>query len=96
MHVHVDRVACRWLIARFVDNEAEFLFVPRNQVEEIAQDTDAIPFDTPGTELGHREGRCSFESILQKSELKDAALAPMATIIHSADIAADIDKDSIA
>ena len=65
-HVHVDRVACPWLITRFIDNEAEFLFVPRNQVDEVAKETAAIPFDAPGVELGHHEGRCSFESILLK------------------------------
>ena len=95
-HVHVDRVACPWLITRFVDNEAEFLFVPKNQIEQVAKDMDAIPFDAPGVELGHHEGRCSFESILLKYELKDPALARLAQIVHAADVAEDIDKDSIA
>ena len=95
-HVHVDRVACPWLILRFVDNEAEFLFVPANQVKKVAADTGAIPFDAPDVELGHHEGRCSFESIIQKYELKDPALLRLAKIIHSADVAADIDKDPIA
>ena len=63
-HVHVDRVACPWLITRFIDNEAEFLFVPKSQVDLVAKETGAIPFDSPGVELGHHEGRCSFESIL--------------------------------
>ena len=65
-HVHVDRVACPWLIKRFVDNEAEFLFVPASQVKEVATQTGAIPFDAPEVELGHHEGRCSFESIMLK------------------------------
>ncbi len=65
-HVHVDRVACPWLITRFVDNEAEFLFAPRNQVDQVAKETGAIPFDAPGVELGHKDGRCSFESIMLK------------------------------
>lgn len=95
-HVHVDRVACPWLITRFIDNEAEFLFVPKNQIADIVQRTGAIPFDTPGVELGHQEGRCSFESILLKYDLKDAGLLRMAKIVHAADIAADIDSDPIA
>jgi hypothetical protein len=71
-HVHVDRVACPWLITRFIDNEAEFLFVPKNQIEQVSKETGAIPFDAPAVELGHHEGRCSFESILVKYDLKDA------------------------
>jgi hypothetical protein len=95
-HVHVDRVACPWLITRFIDNQAEFLFVPKNQVNRIASETDAIPFDAPDVELGHHEGRCSFESILLKYELKDPGLERMAKIVHAADVAEDIGSDSIA
>jgi len=95
-HVHVDRVACPWLIQRFVDNEAEFLFVPANQVTAAAEENDGIPFDVPEVELGHHEGRCSFESIIAKYELKDPALLRLAKIVHAADVAADIDKDPIA
>jgi hypothetical protein len=95
-HVHVDRVACPWLITRFIDNNAEFLFVPKNQVDKAAAETGTIPFDAPGVELGHHENRCSFESILQKYELKDAALARLAKIIHAADVEADLDTDPIA
>ncbi len=95
-HVHVDRVACPWLISRFVDSQAEFLFSPRSQVGPVAAETGAIPFDAPGVELGHHEGRCSFESILLKYELKDPALLRMAQIIHAADVAEDLDRDPIA
>ena len=95
-HVHVDRVACPWLITRFVDNEAEFLFVPKNQIEKVAKETGAIPFDAPGVELGHHDGRCSFESILLKYELKEAGLLRLAKIVHSADVSEDIDSDPIA
>ena len=95
-HVHVDRVACPWLILRFVDNKAEFLFVPANQVKKVTAETGAIPFDAPDVELGHHEGRCSFESIILKYELKDPALLRLAKVVHSADVAADIDKDPIA
>ena len=96
-HVHVDRVACPWLISRFIDNEAEFLFVPPSQVKKVAEQVGAIPFDAMGlTELDHHEGRCSFESIILKYELKDPALLRMAKVVHSADVAPDIDKDPIA
>ncbi|MGB8647454.1 MAG: chromate resistance protein ChrB domain-containing protein [Anaerolineae bacterium] len=95
-HVHVDRVACPWLITRFIDNEAEFLFVPRSQVEQVAANTGAIPFDAPGVELGHHDGRCSFESIMLKYDLKDPGLQRLAKIVHAADVEADIDSDPIA
>jgi hypothetical protein len=95
-HVHVDRVACPWLITRFIDNEAEFLFVPKSQVDKVAAEAGAIPFDAPGVELGHHEGRCSFESIILKYGLTDPALQRMAKIVHAADVAEDIDKDPIA
>jgi len=95
-HVHVDRVACPWLITRFVDNEAEFLFVPKNQIEKVAKETGAIPFDAPGVELGHKDGRCSFESIILKYELKDPGLLRLARIVHAADVSEDIDSDPIA
>lgn len=95
-HVHVDRVACPWLIKRFVDNQAEFLFVPSSQVKKVASDTGATPFDARDVELGHHEGRCSFESIMLKYELKDPALQRLGKIVHSADVVTDIDKDPIA
>ena len=95
-HVHVDRVACPWLILRFVDNEAEFMFVPATQVKQVASQSGAIPFDAPEVELGHHEGRCSFESIMLKYELKDPALVRLSKIVHAADVAADIDKDPLA
>lgn len=95
-HVHVDRVACPWLIARFVDNEAEFLFVPKSQIERVAAETGATPFDAPGVELGHHEGRCSFESILLKYNLTDPALQRLARIVHAADVSDDIDTDPLA
>jgi hypothetical protein len=95
-HVHVDRVACPWLITRFIDSEAEFIFVPKNRVDPVAAETGAIPFDAPGVELGHKDGRCSFESIILKYELKDPALLRMAKIVHSADVAEDMGQDPIA
>ena len=84
-HVHVDRVACPWLIKRFVDSQAEFLFVPANMVDEIAKKEGAIPFDAPGVELGHKDGKCSFEAIIGKYALKDKALLRLAKIVSAAD-----------
>ena len=95
-HVHVDRVACPWLITRFIDNQAEFLFVPRSQIDRVAAETGAIPFDAPGAELGHHEGRCSFESIILKYDLQDPALLRMAKVVHAADVSEDIDSDPLA
>src|SRR5512142_3401235 len=96
-HVHVDRVACPWLISRFIDSEAEFLFVPKSDVERVVKETGAIPFDVGGTvELDHHEGRCSFESIVLKYGLKDPGLLRLAQIVHSADVSEDIDKEPIA
>ncbi len=77
-HVHVDRVACPWLIRRFVDSAAEFIFVPKSQVKEVAEREGAIPFDAPGVELGHHDGKCSFETIIEKYELNDKALLRLA------------------
>ncbi len=95
-HVHVDRVACPWLITRFIDNEAEFLFVPSSEVERVVKETGAIPFDASVGELGHHEGRCSFESIILKYGLKEPGLLRLAKIVHAADVVADIDTDPLA
>ncbi|MCX6844193.1 MAG: chromate resistance protein [candidate division WOR-3 bacterium] len=84
-HVHVDRVACPWLIARFVDSEAEFLFVAADSVLEAADREGAIPFDAKEVELGHQDGHCSFVSIIEKYGLKDPALLAMAEVINAAD-----------
>lgn len=89
-HVKVDRVACPWLIRKFVDPEAEFLFVPADRVMEVARQQDAIPFDVPGAELGHHEGRCSFEAIVTKYEIADPAIHMLAQIVHGADVANDL------
>ena len=84
-HVHVDRVACPWLIRRFVDSEAEFLFVPKSEVEKTAKAVGAVPFDAPGAELGHRGEKCSFDAVIEKYGLKDKALLRMAQIVRAAD-----------
>jgi hypothetical protein len=84
-HVHVDRVACPWLITRFIDSDAEFLFAPKTEIERIVKETGAIPFDAPGVELGHKDGRCSFESIIQKYDLKSRTVA-WQKIVHAMDV----------
>jgi hypothetical protein len=85
----VDRIACPWLIRRFIDPDAEFLYVDPKEVSNVK---DAIPYDVEGVELGHVDGRCSFESILLKYGLNDAALQRMAKIVHAADVEADLDS----
>ncbi|MFH1103554.1 MAG: chromate resistance protein ChrB domain-containing protein [Actinomycetota bacterium] len=84
-HVHVDRVACPWLISRFIDSEAEFLFVAPSQVATIAEEEDAIPFDTPGVALNHRGDLCTFDLLIEEYGLKDPALLRMARIVNAAD-----------
>ncbi len=84
--VKVDRVACPWLIKKFVDSEAEFLFVPADQVIDIAQREDAIPYDVQGVELGHHGKECSFEAILKTYNLTDnLALVLLGKIVNGAD-----------
>ena len=95
-HVHVDRVACPWLISRFVDSDAEILFVPKSQIKQVVEETGAIPFDAPGVELGHHDGKCSFETIIEHFGLTDKALLRLAQIVHSADVRADHDADPVA
>jgi len=84
-HVHVDRVACPWLITRFVDSDAEFFFVAISEVEATVKRDGAIPFDAPGVELGHHGDRCSFDAIVSKYGLKDKALLRLAKIVNAAD-----------
>jgi len=84
-HVHVDRVACPWLIRKFVDPKAEFIFVPVEKIEETVKKEGAIPFDAPGVELGHKEDKCSFDAIIEKYHLEDEALQELAKIVRAAD-----------
>ena len=84
-HVHVDRVACPWLIRKFVDPDAEFIFVPVEKIEETVREKGAIPFDAPGVELGHKGDKCSFDAIIEKYHLKDEALQKLAKIVRAAD-----------
>src|SRR5213080_4092230 len=85
----VDRIACPWLITKFVDPKSEFLLVPREKVLDVAKEQNAIPYDSPGAELHHyKEGgdeRCSFDAIIKKYKLTDRALLDMAEIVRAAD-----------
>ena len=81
----VDRVACPWLIKKFVDRQAEFLYVPPEQVMEVAKREGAIPFDVANVELGHEGQYCSFDAIIKKYKLTDRALQRLALIVRGAD-----------
>ena len=81
----VDRIACPWLIKRFVDQEAEFLYAPGDQVLATAEREGAIPFDVPGVELGHHGPECSFDAIVRKYNLTDPVLEQLALIVRGAD-----------
>ncbi|MDX2221554.1 MAG: chromate resistance protein [Rhodospirillaceae bacterium] len=81
----IDRIACPWLVIRFIDSAPEFLFVPTDQVMDVARDTGAIPFDVPGVELSHAGADCSFDAFLKRYDLTDPALAALAVIVRGAD-----------
>ena len=84
-HAKVDRIACAWLIKRFIDPNAEILYVPRDEVVRVAESNGALPFDIPGVELGHHGALCSFDAFLKKYNLTDPALARLAEIVRGAD-----------
>jgi hypothetical protein len=90
-NANVDRIACPWLCRKFVDVDAEFIYVPVDEVAAVAERDGAIPYDVKDVELGHVDGRCSFESIMVKYGLDDPGLALLAKIVHGADVAADRD-----
>ena len=81
----IDRIACPWLIARFIDRRPEFLYVPAPEVMSVARETGAIPYDVPGVELTHAGELCSFDAFLKKYGLDDPALARLAVIVRGAD-----------
>lgn len=81
----IDRIACPWLVARFIDKAPEFLFVPAADVMRVAQRTGAVPYDVSGVELTHVGERCSFDAFLLKYSLSDPALQQLATIVRGAD-----------
>lgn len=92
-----DRIACPWLIRRFIDPEADIRYVPADEVLERATEEGARTFDAPGAEFTHRDNKCSFEVLVDEFELaqSDPALARLAKIVHAADIAADRDSDPL-
>ena len=81
----IDRIACPWLIARFIDRNPEFLYVPRDEVLKVAATTGAIPYDVPGVELTHVGELCSFDAFLKNYALGEPALAELALIVRAAD-----------
>jgi len=91
-HVHVDRTAIPWMVKRFIDPKAEFLFVPVEKIDEVVKKENAIPYDAPGVELGHKGEKCSFDAIIEKYKLTDPALLGVAKIVRGA----DTDKPEIA
>ena len=84
-HPKIDRIACPWLISRFVNPEAEFIYVPANDVAKTAADVGGTPYDIKGVEFGHVGGRCSFDAIVDAYGIKDPALDRLATIVRGAD-----------
>jgi hypothetical protein len=92
-NANVDRIACPWLIKRFIDPEAEFLFASRDEVLAVAQREGARSFDAPGAEFTHRDGKCSFEVLVEEFQLGgDPALVRLAEIVHAADVSEDRDS----
>jgi len=81
----IDRIACPWLVERFIDKAPEFLFVPSQDVLRVAEKTGAIPYDIPGVELSHVGEYCSFDAFLNKYQLTDTALGTLAVIVRGAD-----------
>lgn len=87
-HPKIDRIACPWLVARFVDESPEFLYVPGGDVMRIAAETGAIPYDVSGVDFGHHGDQCSFDAFIDKYQIKDAALDKLALIVRAADCSA--------
>ena len=86
-----DRIACPWLIRNFIDREAEFLYVPADEVLAVAEREGAISYDAPGARYTHRDGLCSFEVLVAEYGIDDPAIARLARIVHGADVAEDRD-----
>jgi len=84
-NANVDRIACPWLIKRFIDKDAEFIFVPRDKVLEISEKEGAHSYDTEGAEFGHKDGRCTFDALIQAYNLDDPVILLLARIVNGAD-----------
>jgi hypothetical protein len=92
-NANVDRIACPWLIRRFIDHDAEFLFVPRDQVLTVAEREGGHSNDAQGAEYTHRDGKCSFDVLVEEFKLTDdPGLVRLAEIVHAADVSKDIDS----
>lgn len=92
-----DRIACPWLIRRFIDHEAEILYVPAEEVLPVAEREAGHSFDAPGAEFNHRDGKCTFEVLVDHFGLgRDPALVRLAKIVHAADIAGELHTDPLA
>ena len=83
--VHVDRTACPWLIKKFIDPKAEFIFIPVEKIDEVVKKEKAIPYDAPGVELGHHGDKCSFDAVIEEYKIKDPAVLELAKIVRAAD-----------
>jgi hypothetical protein len=91
-----DRIACPWLIQRFIDRQAEILYVPPGEVLDVAEREGARSFDAPGAEFTHRDGLCTFEVLIEEFGLGvDPALVRLAGVVHAADVDADLDSDPL-
>jgi len=90
-HPRTDRIACPWLIRKFIDSEAEIIYVPRDQVLAYAERERATSFDAPGATYTHRDGMCSFETLIKEFKITDPALALLARVVHGADMSDDRD-----
>ncbi|OIQ67993.1 chromate resistance exported protein [mine drainage metagenome] len=84
----IDRIACPWLVTRFIDDAPEFLYAPTGDVTRVAAETGAIPYDVPNVELGHHGNQCSFDAFIAKYDIKDTSLDKLALIVRAADTGA--------
>ena len=90
-HPKTDRIACPWLIRKFIDPDAEIVYIRRDQVLEYAEREGATSFDAPGAKFTHRDGKCSFESLVEDYKISDPAIALLAKVVHGADMSEDRD-----
>ena len=90
-HPRTDRIACPWLIRKFIDPEAEIVYVPADEVLAVAEREGAISFDAPGARYTHRDGKCSFETLVDEYAIADPAITVVARVVHGADVADDRD-----
>ena len=90
-HPRTDRIACPWLIRKFIDPDAEIVYVPGDQVLAYAEREGATSFDTPGATYTHRDGKCTFETLVEEFKIDDPAIALLAQVVHGADVSEDAD-----